>query len=77
MKRFGWVAQIKPDQYPERFPTWCKIGGILAVVKVGVAVALGSLMSISMMLSGVVGGVADIVLFIVVTDHWRFFFHAA
>lgn len=38
------------------------------MVKVGVAVALGSLMSIGMMMGGVVGGIADVALFIVVAS---------
>jgi len=41
---------------------------VLALVKVAVAVSLGSLMSIGMMMGGIVGGIADIVLFIVVAS---------
>ncbi len=100
---------------PDWFGTWCKVGGILAMlisgfyifaairllqiksgavglfycaaglaialalVKVGVAVSLGSLMSIGMIMGGIIGGVADVILFVVVATGSKEMFarHAA
>jgi hypothetical protein len=44
------------------------MGVALALVKVCVAVALGSLLSISMLMGGIVGGIADVILLFVVAS---------
>ena len=61
------ILQIKPGAVG-LFYSAAGLAIALALVKVGVAVALGSLLSISIMVSAIIGGVADIVLFIVVAN---------
>ena len=61
------ILQIKPGA-PGLFYSAAGLAITLALVKVGVAVALGSLLSISIVMGAIFGGVADIVLFIVVAN---------
>jgi len=61
------ILQIKPGA-TGLFYSAAGLAIALALVKVAVAVSLGSLMSIGMMVGAIVGGIADIVLFIVVAS---------
>ena len=61
------ILQIKPGAVG-LFYSAAGLAIALAMVKVAVAVSMGSLMSISMMTGGIIGGVIDIVLFIVVAS---------
>ncbi|MBL7220931.1 MAG: hypothetical protein ISS69_12505 [Phycisphaerae bacterium] len=61
------LLQIKPGAVG-LFYSAAGLAIILVLVKVGVGVYLGSLMSMGVVMNGVIGGIADIVLFIVVAS---------
>jgi len=61
------LLQIKPGAVG-LFYSAAGLAIVLVLVKVGVGVYLGSLMSMGVVMNGVIGGIADIVLFIVVAS---------
>ena len=59
------LLQIKPGAV-ELFYSAAGLAIVLALVKVAVAVSLGSFMGIGLIMNGILGGIADLILFIVV-----------